>query len=223
MKDTTVIYYTANREKEAFESKIREKLLTVIGDMPLISVSHKPIVGFGKNICVGDMPYCDLSALKQLYRGLKEATTTFAIVAESDCLYPPDYFSFTPPTTDNVYRYGNIWILHAWVGPRNQGKAWRKYYSEGAQMCGREFWIKKIEESWEKDQLVFNTKNQYSWTSENPMISFKTADGLRKDTKVIRSEEPKDELPYWGKVEDIKKEFFGVCNREGVNKKHYGK
>jgi hypothetical protein len=216
MNDTSVIYYTSNREDEKFESKIREKLLSVIGDMPLISVSQKPLEGFGKNICVGDAPYCDASALRQLLIGLKEATTTFAIATESDVLYPPEYFSFIPPTTDNVYRYTNVWILYKRIERRYKGKFWKKWYTEGAQMCGREYWIKMLEKALENNPawsetpvpLVFTTKSKYNWASDNPVITIKTEQGLRELTREIKDEPPKEELPYWGFAEKIRKELF---------------
>lgn len=212
----TVIYYTANQENEAFEKRVQDKLLESIGDLPLISVSRKPM-DFGKNICVGEQIRSDSTALRQLLIGLQEAKTEFCIAAESDCLYPPDYFNFIPPTKDNVYRYTNVWILHNWIGPRNKGMFWRKRYSEGAQMCGREFWIKKLEYALKDANgfdgslvpLVFDTKDKYSWTSENPMVSVKTSEGLRKYTATIKGEEPKAELPYWGKAEDLIK----ICQK----------
>ena len=60
----TIIYYTANREKESFENKVRENILKVKGDLPVISVSQKPI-DFGKNICVGDIGQNYLNAFRQ--------------------------------------------------------------------------------------------------------------------------------------------------------------
>lgn len=213
----TIIYYTANQEDEKFEKKIIEKLIENSGSLPIISVSRKPI-DLGKNICIGEQPRCDSTALKQLLIGLKEAKTDFAIVAESDCLYPPEYFQFIPPTKDNVYRYKNVFIMHGWVGPLYKGKFWQKRFSEGAQMCGREYWIKRLEvalvnqKGWEKTEvpLVFTTKDQYFWSSKNPMVSIKTINGLRKYTGVIGGQKPKDILSYWGGVDDLRKEMFEV-------------
>ena len=51
----TIIYYTSNREDERFESRVRANLLKVCGNLPIISVSQKPIYGFGFNIPVGDV------------------------------------------------------------------------------------------------------------------------------------------------------------------------
>ena len=64
----TIIYYTSNKEDEAFEGKTRKKLLEVCGDIPIISVSQKPI-DFGKNICVGDVGACDANLYRQIQIG----------------------------------------------------------------------------------------------------------------------------------------------------------
>lgn len=214
-KDLTIIYYTANKEKESFESKIRQKLLDVIGGLPLISVSQKKIENFGENICVGKQPYCDVSALRQLLIGLKRAKTKFAIAAESDCLYPPDYFTFVPPQTNCVYRYDNVWITTEWVGPHRKGLYWKKLLCEGAQMCGRKHWIEAIEKSigeqteeWVdgKCSLVFKDKLDNSWGSKSPVISFKTENGLRKGCRT--SNMKVEILSYWGSSAKIRNEFF---------------
>ena len=217
MIDATIIYYTNNHEDEIFEKKIRDNILKNSGGLPIISVSHKPI-DFGKNICVGTQTNCDFNATKQLLIGLKEAKTTFAIAAESDVLYPPEYFSFTPPTLDNVYRYTNVWILYAWVGANTKGRYWKKRLSEGAQMCGREYWINKIETvldlgghtEWGTNLThhpkIFKTLDQYSWSTENPVISFKTTNGLRKyiGTTGISAKE----LPFWGLSDELRKKYI---------------
>lgn len=62
MHKSTVVYYTSNKEHEYFENKVKKRLLKTIGDIPLISVSQKPMKGFGKNICVGEKSFCDASA-----------------------------------------------------------------------------------------------------------------------------------------------------------------
>lgn len=213
MNDSTIIYYTANREDERVERRAQETILKNSGGLPIISVSQKPI-DFGQNICVGEQPYCDATAHRQLLIGLQAAKTKYAIAAESDCLYPPEYFAFTPPTDDNVYRYDNIWIMYQWVGPGTRGVFWKKPLCEGAQICNREYWIKAIEHAlrsvngWElkRPRIVFRTGLQFSFTGENPVISIKSTKGLRKyaGTYKIRSHT----LPLWGDVSILRNDIF---------------
>jgi hypothetical protein len=204
MESNSIIYYTANTEEESFEQKIRENILKQT-NLPIISVSRKPI-DFGRNICVGETPICYSNSFRQILIGLKEAKTRFCIAAESDVLYPPEYFTFTPPTDDNVYRYTNLWVYFD-----GRSKFWRKSWVEAAQICNREFWIKSIEkiltDNWQplkvNPPFVFQTKDEYSWKGENPVITFKTRKGIGFKTGILR--EKARSLPYWGTVDEVKK------------------
>ena len=66
----TILYYTSNREGEEFEGRIRQNILNVKGDLPIISISHKPI-DFGENICVGDVGVSGFNMFRQIQIGLK--------------------------------------------------------------------------------------------------------------------------------------------------------
>lgn len=216
--EVSIIYYTANTEKPEFEAKVIENLKKQAGNIPIISVSRKPM-DLGTNICIGEQDVCYSNSFKQLLIGLESAKTEFCIAAESDCLYPPEYFQFTPPTKDNVYRYTNVWIH--FVG---KGAFWRKSWSEGAQMCGREYWIESIKkvleghDGWNNEFLqthqalkevlpfIFRTDDKYFWTSENPVITFKTREGLSYKTGF--SAGSKTSLPYWGDVDSLCEEVL---------------
>lgn len=69
MIDATVLYYTSNREGENFEGRVREIILKNKGNLPLISVSQKPI-DFGKNIVVGDHGASGFNMFRQPIYGL---------------------------------------------------------------------------------------------------------------------------------------------------------
>lgn len=196
----TIIYYTANTEKPKFEKMITDNLKKQAGDIPIISVSKKPM-DLGKNICVGDTPVDYRNSFKQILIGLKEAKTKFCIAAESDTLYPPEYFQFTPDHEDRAYRYTNLFV-HFDGRPR----FWRKRWVEAAQMCGTKHWIKRIEYVLKHDTVnppfVFNTKTDYSWTSKNPALTFKTREGIGFKTGFIKGSVEK--IHYWGDYDKIK-------------------
>jgi hypothetical protein len=203
--NATIIYYTHNRENPEFEKRIQRVILENSGGLPIISVSHKPI-DFGTNICVGKQPLTYSNVHKQTLIGLKAAKTEFCIGCEDDCLYPPDYFCFTPPTKDNVYRYTNL-VVH--FDGRN--RFWKKRFVEAAQMCGREFWIKRIEkilkdhDSWKPIKVnppyVFTTRDEYSWTGKNPVVYFKTRKSFKFKTGFVPGS--MTEVPYWGTAEQV--------------------
>ena len=146
----TVIYYTSNKEPELFEQNIRKRLLDVIGNLPLISVSQKPI-DFGDNICVGEnIGLSDANIFRQLLIGCEKASTPLIATAEADCLYPPTgYFDFKPKNIDMTYRYTNLWLFYTKYCNR---RLWRKGflkmdYSLCAQISGREYLIHHLKRS----------------------------------------------------------------------------
>jgi hypothetical protein len=196
-KMNTIIYYSCNNEDPLFEQKIIDNIKKQAKDLPIISVTHKP-VDLGRNICIGVKPICYSNSFKQLLIGLREATTDFCVACEADVLYPPEYFTFTPPIKDKVFRYTNLYVHFA-----DRNKFWRKEWSEGAQMCGREYWIKSIEkvlinpDSWEPEpfKFIFKEKKEYSWTGENPCLLFKTRQATNFKTGFKNGSVK--EIPYW--------------------------
>ena len=198
MGEVTVVYYSANRENEALEKKIIENLKKQANGLPITSVTQKPI-DLGENICVGELPFSEKSALTQVLAGLKASKTRFCLAAESDFLYPPDYFSFVPPKDNRVYRYANVWVRWS-----HRHRFYKKFFSEGAQACGREFWIDSLEKALSERQEPFfplgiGTKD--TWTGD-PAVTFKTDRGLHAKTPIDRRTEPCASLPYWGDLNE---------------------
>src|SRR5574337_272588 len=93
-KDLTIIYYTSNwldTHNPYFLANTKKQLLKAIGDLPLISVSQKPIA-LGKNICVGDIGRSHLNIYRQILIGAKAAKTKYVALAEDDILYSWEHF-----------------------------------------------------------------------------------------------------------------------------------
>jgi len=211
-KEKTVVYYSASDENPAFEQLIIEDLKKKAGDIQIISVTRKPL-DLGTNICIGEVPISYTSEWKQLLIGLKAANTKFCIAVESDCLYPPEYFTFTPPEENMMYNYNNIWM----VWKRHNGFWQKRGYCEGAQICGREYWIKRLEpllpDNWEpytrdrESKLVREIFPERKEFTGNPVISFKTGDGVSSRTTFVNKKIK--EIPYWGDIAPLKKKYFG--------------
>lgn len=215
MNDVSVVYYSSNREKPEFEQKIRDDLLKKIGDIPLISVSQKPIDSFGKNICVGDVGVSEFNLYRQLQIGCQNATTKFICTAEADCLYPPTgYFDFKPEDENIAYFYNNLYIL--WKG-KNYFKP--KGYSLCVLFVNREYLLSRLEKSlppydifpWTIEQkkiLVrmfpghFHREGVWNtFKNELACINIKTGDGTRWGTGT--SGEPVKNLLYWGSAKNL--------------------
>jgi len=210
---STVIYYTSNRERPEFEQRIRDDLLTRIGDLPLISVSQKPI-DFGTNICVGDVGTSGFNVCRQIQLACRAADTDFVISAEADCLYPTDHFTYVPPKSDVCYRNTNIYIL----------KYKREYFKKKsmslfAQIVGREYFLDRLETlfdgapEWSTTEKNFPKERKFklfdsyeTYETENPCVSIKTGKGMRQHTTTV--DERFDEIPYWGTCDAFRKKYL---------------
>jgi hypothetical protein len=212
----TIIYYTGNRENSEFEKKIVDNLKEQAGDIPIISVSQKPM-DLGKNICVGNVGFSYLNEWRQILIGAKEATTPYIIFAESDFLYPKDYFKLIPKGL--MYVYDNIWIV---MDKKYGDWFWRKKQSEGAQIVDRKLLIERYTEflagypMWWEGEIVIGKRGNsplcgvaYEYFTGDPAISFKTGDGLRTVTNVIKKDK-KEKLPFWGSIKQLRQKYYEV-------------
>lgn len=202
MKDITAIYYTANRESPSFEQKVRDNILRVKGDIPLISVSQKPI-NFGTNICVGDIGQNYKNAFKQCLIGCKKATTKFVLMLESDILYPSKgYFDFQPTDLNTIYTYDNVWLM--W--DREQRTRFYKHGTTcGSIILGREFYISLL-----KDGCPDFFKPELRWETftGEPLINIKTRNGISFGTTLTKGVKPVKSFPQWGTTSDIKEKYL---------------
>lgn len=201
----TVIYYTANRENEVFEQKIRDGIAKC--GLPIISVSQRPI-DLGTNICVGDVGHSYLNAFRQLLIGCKVATTEYVVMAEADCLYPATgYFDYKPsnPDPETIYTYDNVWVL--W---KDKGPFRHKPQTHASIIYNREFLINLLEDSlkglpeWSREKVGFpfyTDKHKFEHFTGDAIISLKTGDGIQKGT---RTDDKINELPYWGTAEELR-------------------
>lgn len=217
MSDLTVLYYTANVEPEAFENRVRERLLKLASHLPIVSVSQKPI-DLGENICVGERGACYANEYRQILIGAQAAKTKWLVAAEADFLYSPAYFSFVPDSGD-VWRYNNVWIL--WRSRSYDRGYRRKTNSEGAQVVRREFLIERLTErmsgfsewrdpsqDWRNVQIYGRSEWHTYGDPEQPVVSVKSGWGMRPSTHTHRTEEPVMELPLWGGAAALRGELF---------------
>jgi len=222
MAELTVVYYSSNRENDSFEKRILQQLNASIGDadVDLISVTQIPI-DCGKNICVGPKDACDANALRQLSIGIAEAKTKYVAAAEADSIYPSEYFRFLPDSVSTLYRFSNVWVFYI-----QRDYYFFKGFQECAQICGRDHWLKKINQALKdypewcagvQPPYVFDAKCKIGvFSSENPVVSFKTRMGLRTVTKTTRIKSYA--LPKWGPAMELKNRFIPDWHRYGPEK-----
>ncbi|MBI2009515.1 hypothetical protein HYS84_03900 [Candidatus Saccharibacteria bacterium] len=227
MSDLTAIYYTANIISDYFAQNVREQLLKAIGDLPLISVSKKPL-DFGRgstNICVGDTPRSQVNIYRQALIGAKAAKTKYIAMAEDDVLYSPAHFKYRSPPGVFFYNVG-AWGMFTWSEPLFTCKLNGRRNLSGL-ICERDLFIEAMEERFSLwpddnkiDKSIFGEPGKYDkqlGTTSHPtevfyanppniVFSHQTAlsfEGLgtRKRAGQIRA----TEIPYWGTAEKILK------------------
>ena len=216
----TIIYYTSNHEDPIFEQRIIDDLLAKTGNIPIISVSQKPMK-LGKNVCIGDVGHSYLNCRKQMLMAYKLAKTEYVIHTESDVLYPPEYFKFQP-SGENIYRYFNVWVM--WLMDENLKDFYHKPDTfDGAMIVKRDFaisalekylapypgWYPKNDRKYKPPHSSWHKIQKHYFQGENPCIHIKTKFGLTYLTGV--DETPKStrkSLPYWGNVQKLRAKFL---------------
>ena len=196
MGEKTIVYYTANREKPEFEGKIIKHLLSVCGDLPIVSVSQKRM-DLGFNICVGDIGHSYKNEFRQITLGAQAAKTEYLIFAEADFLYPKEYFEFDPKG-EVAYRNENVFVVFTYKKP--QGMILPRYhwkpFSLGTQICRKDYIL----------EHGFSEHTPYArYKTKTACISFKTGDSMSRSNVVG---ERKLVLPHWGDARDLVNEYI---------------
>lgn len=208
----TVIYYTSNTEKPEFETRIQRTLRHMSRPCPIVSVSQKPIE-FGENICVGEVGVTGHNALRQFLLGVQAAKTKYVCNAESDFLYPREYFKFVPPRDDVLYYASPVYVLFSgskqFIAKANG--------SSFVIVADREHLIKTLEEMfkdkpmWVEEKTKTKLVHPYllggrEYFTTPPIVTFKTAQNMHKKTPI--GKEKVDELEPWGSARGLKRKYL---------------
>ena len=230
MSHLSVVYYTASREPVVFEQRIHDYLRCMSNNAcPIISVSQKPI-DLGTNICIGEQEHGEGSRLQQLWIGLQYCTTPYVAMAESDFLYPPDYFTFVPPKHDCLYEYGPLYLLYTWVDWRTCNQFWLKNRSEGARIGHIQYIFDELEHlmlrydptcepkdwpiirAWREShpEIAIRTRSETPFVyrveryERNPVVSIRTRYGMSNPYKATPAGHGIDAIPFWGAAADLR-------------------
>jgi hypothetical protein len=213
--DTTVVYYTSNREKPEFESRIVATLLDNSGGLPIVSVSQKPMA-LGTNICVGDVGVCNYNAFRQMQIGAQAASTDFVCTAESDYLYPEEYFNRRVTDKEMFHCAYRTYMVYG------DEYYYSRRINEAAMIVGRDYLVRALEEmlrgsgvtrTWHEEcQLpsLFVGKNRCRVTLRVPMITFKTPENMHKKHHKLSYVKLEDvsTLPHWGAAEELSGKYY---------------
>ncbi len=227
MPDLTILFYTANSFENKMTIGVRENLLKVAGNYPIISISHKPM-DFGKNICVGDVGKSYRNLYKQILIGAKTATTEYVALAEDDCLYTKEHFDICRPKDAFAFNITK-WSFYTWTRPPIF--SWRRSLASCAMIAPRKLLIEALEERYAKypddnnypielwgevgkcEKLLGVTvhKTIEFTTYIEPLLVFYHEEaigflshGTKKKHGMLRAYD----VVYWGKAEDILKKYI---------------
>ncbi len=106
-KKKAITYYTCNTHKEDIELACREQLKK--SGLPIISISLNKDIEFGDiRIRVDGTRGAEMMHT-QILKGLEACEADYAFLCESDVLYHPTHFDFTPKRDDVFYYNTNVW------------------------------------------------------------------------------------------------------------------
>lgn len=212
-----IVFYTDSQLDESLARAVRSHLKKVVGPIPIISVSQKPL-NFGKNICVGDLLRNQQSMHEQILAGVKVAPENSIIyLCEHDVFYHPSHFAYIPRTdkaiyfnTNRVYwKQGvNTFLPATSKRALSHGVAYREYLIQYAK--------KRIKDLKRDSNSRMQTR-WFTWKSERPNVN------IRHDMNLIFSGRHKERyyakhlkgiknLPGWGGT----KHFQSVTSYKGT-------
>lgn len=109
-----IVYYTSHQIDPDLMQKCQRQLQESAGDIPIVSVSLKPLE-FGQNIVLDADP-SRLTMFRQILAGLEASTADYVFLCEHDCLYPKEHFAIIPPRDDRFYYDQAVWRVDVPTG-----------------------------------------------------------------------------------------------------------
>lgn len=106
----TVLYYTCNSHDLTLELAARNHLRQSINGHELGCVSRER-TDFGDWNVVVHREKSGTTMHYQILEGLERSRADYVFLCESDVLYSPSHFDFTPPTDDTFYYNTNVWRI----------------------------------------------------------------------------------------------------------------
>ena len=218
--DITLLYYTANTIEEQLGESVRKHLLSIKGNLPIVSVSQKPLE-FGKNICVGEIGKTYYNCYKQIFTGAYAIKTKYVACCEDDTLYSKEHFKHRP-SNEKVFSYNkNMWYCE-------ETEFWTKGWT-GMLSCivSTQYLIDTLKPKFDKYPTepvyrpnrissVFQEPGRYDkakteyWESKIPIVTFNYFNAMGGKAKST-AHPPKSTLNLkpWGDCWDLKKKYWG--------------
>jgi hypothetical protein len=184
---------------------------------------------FGKNICVGDIGRSHFNIYWQALVGAMVAETKYIALAEDDVLYCSDHFKYTPP--EGIFSYNvNVASIYTWVKPPVFSFKDRRVLH--SLVCERQLFVDVMKERFTKypigsiteiknwaepgkqayeENLGVKIQKSEKFTTPVSNVVFCTPESLgflHLGTRKRIGNRPVEEIPYWGRAEDILNNYW---------------
>ena len=224
MSDLTIIYLTFNEHPEFWTQFHQQKLFDAIGDFPLITVTNKPLGLLGKEIIQTE--YSHHNMYLKILEATELAETPYVAIAESDVLYHPEHFKFYRPPKDAVAYDMSKWNLFTWEPVYNMRRriinstliAPRWYLIEalreryrGNILCPPER-VGEVGRHIHEKALGITLRNAIEVWCPYPSVIVDHPNGIgykqaHNPTRKRLGEIQAYDIPYWGKAEELIKNY----------------
>jgi hypothetical protein len=201
-----------------------ETLLKAIEDMPIISITPKPM-NFGTNLIDSETPsYTNI--YRQMLRGAKLATTKYVAMIEDDCLYSESHFFKFRPQDDEFAYNRNRWSLFSWGEPVY---SMRQRISNCSLIAPRALLIEALQERFDKydgnppneemgecgrnrieNRLQVKLRKQVDFFSNPSIVHFNHPLGTEERQKQqwkSHADIRAYDIPHWGRADKLVKFF----------------
>ena len=203
-----IIYYTCGTHADNIEQTCRTQLLK--SQLPIISVSLNKEIDFGNDRIVVNGVRSPEMMHKQILAGLKASTAMYVFLCESDVLYHPSHFEFTPPTFDTFFYNTNVWKYHTdnkkfyWTDDMQQVSgcaASRELMISFFERRLKQFELTGFDRHYEPTERFGEyTKNWQSWI---PNICIRHDKNLTRTKKSIADFKNKQKAKGWKEAEEV--------------------
>lgn len=217
---SSIIYYTCNTHDPKIDNACRKQLLE--SGLTIISVSLNKNIDFGNKRVVMEGQRGAEMMHRQILEGLKNCDSDYVFLCESDVLYHPSHFLFTPKRTDVFYYNTNVWKMRADDGHM----VWTDDLQQVSGLCASkelllDFYTKRLEQIMEfgfnghyepgVKQTIYSYQKggKYgteNWKSKFPNICIRHGSNLTKskwspdefrNKEYAKGWKEADEIPGW--------------------------
>jgi hypothetical protein len=192
------IYYTDFRADAKILEVCQKQLLCGFNG-EIISVTLDKPLNLGRNIVIQNEKRGYPTMVKQILTGLKNSTADYVFYTESDVLYHPSHFNFTPER-DDIYYYNTN--NYRWDYPKNRLINYDELTSLSMMCCNRELAIRHYEKRMgyiEKHLEEFQTREprkSRQWGYE-PGLKKRRRGGITDEGSVLwKSEYPNIDIRH---------------------------